>query len=65
MMKLLLSLLGFLLLFEQRGAVSFGLYDIKRSLTPFGWALVILLLLSLTYGIIYLGAKIINKSKLK
>lgn len=64
-MTFLTSLLGFFLMLEQKGAVSFGMYEVKKTLTPVGWAVVVLLVLSLIGGIIYLGVKIGNKSKLK
>lgn len=49
-MTLLVSLLGFLLMFEEKkGAVSFGLYDIAKSLTIPGWGVVIVLLLMSIY----------------
>jgi biopolymer transport protein ExbB/TolQ len=48
-MTLLVSLLGFFLLFESKGAVSFGLYDIAKALTIPGWGVVITLLLMSIY----------------
>jgi hypothetical protein len=64
-MIFLTSLLGFFLMLEQKGAVSFGMYEVKKSLTPVGWAVVVLLAISLIGGIVYLGNKIGHKSKLK
>jgi len=43
------DVLGFFLLFEQKGAVSFGLYDIAKALTIPGWGVVIVLLLMSIY----------------
>ena len=49
-MTLLTSLLGFFLMFaENKPAVSFGLYDIAKSLTIPGWGVVIVLLLMSIY----------------
>lgn len=49
-MTFLVSLLGFFLLFSSEGgAVSFGLYDIAKSLTIPGWGVVIILLLMSIY----------------
>lgn len=48
-MTLLVSLLGFLLMFESKGAISFTLYDIAKSLTLPGWAVVIILMLMSVY----------------
>jgi biopolymer transport protein ExbB/biopolymer transport protein TolQ len=54
-MTLLVSLLGtdvlgfFLMLQEKKGAVSFGLYDIAKSLTIPGWGVVIVLMLMSIY----------------
>ncbi len=59
------KVLGFFLMFADDKSVSFGLYEIKRSLTPLGWALIIILPLALIFGIIYLAAKVIKKRKLK
>ncbi len=55
----------FLMFAENKGGVSFGLYDISKSLTPFGMAIIIILPLGLIFGIIYLTAKILKKQKLK
>jgi len=52
------------LLFGE-GGISFGIYEIERSLTPLGWAVVIILPISLISGLIYLTAKILKKTKLK
>ncbi|MGI8495372.1 MAG: MotA/TolQ/ExbB proton channel family protein [Pyrinomonadaceae bacterium] len=43
------DMLGFFMLLEQKGAVSFSLYDIARSLTIPGWAVVTILLLMSIY----------------
>jgi biopolymer transport protein ExbB/TolQ len=48
-MTLLASLIGFILMFSSGGGVSFGLYDIAKSLTIPGWAVVIILLLMSIY----------------
>ena len=46
-------------------AISFGIYDIEKSLTPVGWAAVIFLPLALIFGIIYVVMKTIKKRKIK
>ncbi|MGI8787350.1 MAG: hypothetical protein ACR2HG_06280 [Pyrinomonadaceae bacterium] len=51
-----------LLLFGSEG-VSFGIYEIKRSLTPLGWTVVIIVPLALIFGTTYLIAKILKKPK--
>ena len=43
------DMLGFFLMLEQKGAVSFSLYDIARALTIPGWGVVIILLLMSIY----------------
>ena len=50
-MTLLTSFFGFFLMLfaESKGAVSFGLYDIAKSLTVPGWGVVIVLLLMSIY----------------
>lgn len=62
---LLTKTFGFFLIFSNKSGVSFGLYDIAKSLTIPGWAVVIILPLALIFGIIYLAAKIPKKTKLK
>ena len=57
------NILGLMLFGE--GKVSFGLYEIKRSLTPLGWAVVIIFLIALIFALIYLTAKILKKPKSK
>ncbi len=52
------------LLFGSEGT-SFGVYEIKRSLTPLGWAAVIILPTALLFGAIYPVVKILKKPKLK
>ncbi len=52
------------LLFGSEGT-SFGVYEIKRSLTPLGWAAVIILPTALLFGAIYLVVIILKKPKLK
>lgn len=56
---------GFPLMFFGEGGVSFGLYDISKSLTPLGWAVIIIVPPAVIFGIIYLAAKILKKPKLK
>lgn len=67
-MIFLINLLGVnflaLMLFGEN-AVSFGLYDIEKSLTPLGWAVVIILPIALIFGLIYLAAKTLKKTKSK
>ncbi len=58
-----MTILG-LMLFSE-GNVSFGLYEIKRSLTPLGWAVVMVFLIALIFALIYLTAKILKKPKSK
>ncbi len=67
-MSFLLNLLRaniFVLMLFGEGRTSFGVYDIKKSLTPFGWAVVIILSLALVFRVIYLTAKILKKLKIK
>jgi hypothetical protein len=42
-MTFLVSLLGFFLMFAGRGAISFGIYDIAKSLTIPGWIVIFVL----------------------
>lgn len=62
---LLTKTFGFFLIFSNKSGVSFGLYEIKKSFTPLGWAVIIILPLALIFGVIYLAAKIPKKTKLK
>ncbi len=39
------NVLGFLLMFAGEGKISFGIYDIARSLTIPGWIVITVLLL--------------------
>ncbi len=56
----------FLMLFGgDMGGVSFGVYDIERSLTPLGWAVIIIFPIALIFGVIYLAARILKKTKIK
>ena len=51
-MTLLTSLLGLFLMFaEGDAAISFGIYDIAKSLTIPGWIVIIVLLLQAVYMI--------------
>jgi hypothetical protein len=57
---------GFLFVYSaESGGVSFGLYDISKSFTPIGWAVIIILPLAIIFGIIYSVAGILKKPKLK
>jgi len=56
---------GFFLMFSGEGGVSFGVYHIERSLTPVGWAVIIILPIALIFGVIYLTGKILKKTKIK
>jgi len=57
--------LGFFLVLSGEGEASFAVQHIERSLTPFGWAAVIILPIALIFGIIYLTAEVLKKTKLK
>ena len=46
-------------------AVSFGTYDVAKSLTIPGWIVIIVLSLALIFGARYLVRKFFGKSKLK
>ena len=59
------KVLGFFLMLANDEAISFGIYDIEKSLTPVGWAAVIFLPLALIFGIIYVVMKTIKKRKIK
>jgi biopolymer transport protein ExbB/biopolymer transport protein TolQ len=48
-MTFLASFLGFFLLFAGEGQISFGFYDIARSLTIPGWIVIIVLILQSIY----------------
>ena len=51
-------------LLSGEGKISFGIYEIERSLTPLGWAVVIFLPIALISGLIYLILKILkNKNQ--
>ena len=51
-MTFLVSLMGFFLMFsEGEGAISFGIYDIAKSLTIPGWVVIIVLLIEAVYMI--------------
>lgn len=54
-----------LFLLANQGGVSFGHYDIAKSLTIPGWIIIIMFPLALILGIIYLTIKIFKKPKLK
>lgn len=56
---------GFLLMLAGEGGVSFGVYHTEKSLTPFGWAIIIILPIALIFGGIYLTGKFLKKTKLK
>ena len=50
-MTFLVSFLGLFLLFAEGGKLSFGIYDIAKSLTIPGWIVIIILLLQSIYMI--------------
>lgn len=56
---------GLFLMLLEEGKTSFGVYDVSRSLTPVGWAVIVILPTALIFGAIYLAFKIIKKPKLK
>ena len=64
-MAALVNILSFFLIFEQKGSVSFGIYEVHKSLTVPGWIVLIALSLALIFGTIRLAKKIVSKSKLK
>jgi len=47
------------------GKIAFGIHEIERSLTPLGWVVIIILPIALIFGVIYLIAKVLKKTKLK
>ena len=53
------------LMFADGGSISFGVYDIKKSLTPLGWAVVFVLSLVLIFGLTYFVVKVFKNLKLK
>jgi hypothetical protein len=55
----------FLLLLAGEGKVSFGIYHTEKSLTPLGWAVIIIVPIALIFGLIYLTAKFLKKTKIK
>ncbi|MGI9034907.1 MAG: hypothetical protein ACR2GD_02595 [Pyrinomonadaceae bacterium] len=60
------TLINFLLILGAGDkAVSFGAYDIAKSLTIPGWIVVVTLSLALIFGAAYLTRKFFGKSKLK
>lgn len=50
-MTFLVSLMGFFLMFSENEAISFGVYDIAKSLTIPGWIVIITLLIEAVYMI--------------
>ncbi|MEP6900234.1 MAG: MotA/TolQ/ExbB proton channel family protein [Actinomycetota bacterium] len=50
-MTFLVSLLGFFLMFAENESISFGVYDIAKSLTIPGWGVMITLLIEAVYMI--------------
>lgn len=50
---------------ERSGAVSFGMYEIKKSLTPLGWAVIITAFAILIFGVIFSIKRILKKKKIK
>ncbi len=50
-MTFLVSLLGFFLMFSDEAAISFGIYDIVKSLTIPGWVVIFTLLFQSVYMI--------------
>lgn len=64
LLNILATAIFSLFLFGGEG-VSFGVYEIKRSLTPLGWAAVIIFPTALLLGAIYLAVKILKKPKMK
>ena len=56
---------SFILLLLGSEGVAFGVYEVKRSLTPFGWAAVIILPTPLIFGAVYFLVKFLKKIKLK
>ncbi|MDQ3063033.1 MAG: hypothetical protein M3R14_09265 [Acidobacteriota bacterium] len=69
-MTLLINVLGtkslsFFLMLSGEGKIAFGIHEIERSLTPLGWVVIIILPIALIFGVIYLIAKVLKKTKLK
>jgi hypothetical protein len=60
-----IKFLGFFLVLFQESKISFGIYNVEKSLTRIGWAVIIFLLLALVFGLIRLTTKILKKPKLK
>jgi len=50
-MTFLVSLMGFFLIFAENESISFGIYDIAKSLTIPGWGVIITLLIEAVYMI--------------
>ena len=59
------KIFGLFLMLLADEKVSFGVYDVSRSLTPLGWAVIIIVPVGLIFGTIYLISRIIKKPKLK
>jgi hypothetical protein len=57
--------LSLFLVLLQGSRVSFGIYEIKKGLTPFGWAIIVILPIALILGAIYLAVKVLKKPRLK
>ncbi len=57
--------LGFFLMLSGEGGAASDVYKVERSLTLFGWVVVIILPIALIFGVIYLTAKVLKKTKLK
>ncbi len=60
-----IKFLGFFLMLSGEGGVSFAVHSTERSLTPLGWVVVTILPIALIFGVIYLTAKVLKKTKLK
>lgn len=53
-------------LFDSESVSSASaVYEIKRSLTPLGWAAIVIFPTALILGLIYLTVKILRKRKIK
>ena len=59
------KILGVFLMLSGEGKISFGVYDVERSITPLGWAVIVILPTVLLFGAVYLIVKIFKKTKLK
>lgn len=57
--------LGFFLLLLGSEGSSFGVYEVKTTLTPLGWATIVIIPTALVFGAIFLTVKFLKKSKLK